>query len=186
MANTAFTTYNPGIEYIKTRSFDPTTPHYGIDYSLSTSYKGRIDIPVRAAADGIVVYSGINGNNLYGKVNGGKGYGNTVILEHTGANGSKLYTLYGHLGGDSMPRLGDIINRGQRISDAGNTGGSDGIHIHFEILSNAISSKLTKAGTGPLGFANGEGRIDPLFFSSWPTTGVFNNYLDSECVKNFV
>lgn len=74
--------------------------------------------PVRAAENGVVVYSG---NDL-------PGYGNLVLLRHA----DRWMTAYGHL--DSVvAQKGMMINSGQAIGTVGTTGSVDGPQLHFEI-----------------------------------------------------
>jgi len=56
------------------------------------------------------------------------GYGKTVIVDHK--NGYK--TLYAHMSGFSVEQ-GDIVEKGDKLGDMGNTGRSTGTHLHFEI-----------------------------------------------------
>jgi septal ring factor EnvC (AmiA/AmiB activator) len=72
---------------------------------------------VRAAAAGVVVYSGWH-----------NGLGNLVVLDHGGG----YYTLYGHL---MRPRaaVGQTVASGQRIGDAGETLSLRGPCLHFQI-----------------------------------------------------
>lgn len=89
-----------------------------------SSYHEGIDIansmwmPIRATADGIVVYSGWRGD-----------YGITVEIEH---RRSGYKTRYAHLA-DSKVKVGDRIKRGDIIASLGNTGRSTGPHLHYEI-----------------------------------------------------
>jgi murein DD-endopeptidase MepM/ murein hydrolase activator NlpD len=73
---------------------------------------------VRAAENGIVVYSG---NELLG-------YGNMVLLRH--ADG--YMTAYGH-NGEILVRKGQRVRRGQVISKVGSTGNVSVPQLHFEI-----------------------------------------------------
>ncbi|MFS0725158.1 peptidoglycan DD-metalloendopeptidase family protein [Paenibacillus sp. 1P07SE] len=59
------------------------------------------------------------------------GYGKTIIVDHK--NGYK--TLYAHLSGYSVQQ-GDIVEKGDKLGDMGNTGRSTGTHLHFEIRKN--------------------------------------------------
>lgn len=81
--------------------------------------------PVRAAADGIVVFAGWLG-----------GYGNTVIINHT-TNRERVgtETLYAHLSKINVPK-GQRVSQGQVIGLNGNTGFSRGPHLHFEVREN--------------------------------------------------
>jgi murein DD-endopeptidase MepM/ murein hydrolase activator NlpD len=74
--------------------------------------------PVRAAENGIVVYSG---NALLG-------FGNMVLLRH--ANG--FMTAYAHNEEISVSR-GDTVRRGQVIATVGSTGNVASPQLHFEI-----------------------------------------------------
>lgn len=74
--------------------------------------------PVRAAENGIVVYSG---NALLG-------FGNMVLLRH--ANG--FMTAYAHNESVSVGR-GDTVRRGQVIATVGSTGNVASPQLHFEI-----------------------------------------------------
>ena len=73
---------------------------------------------VRAAENGVVVYSG---NELLG-------YGNMVLLRH--ADG--YMTAYGH-NGEILVRKGQKVRRGQVISKVGSTGNVSVPQLHFEI-----------------------------------------------------
>ena len=101
--------------------------HGGIDLAVR---KGNI---VRSAARGVVVRV---------KSNPG-GYGNYIVIKH--ADG--YYTLYVHLDG-TMVTTGTEVANGASIGRAGNTGGSTGSHLHFEIAKaksfNGIFNKYNK------------------------------------------
>lgn len=85
--------------------------HKGID--ILGSYKSKI----KAAADGIVTYTGWL-----------SGYGYTVIINH----GNGYTTLYGH-NSKLLVKRGQKVSKGQVISNMGSTGRSTGTHVHFEI-----------------------------------------------------
>ncbi len=72
---------------------------------------------ILAAADGIVLFSGWKG-----------GFGNTVIIGH--ADGTK--TLYAHMTGGGMAKIGDQVDRGETIGEMGRTGNVTGVHLHFQ------------------------------------------------------
>ena len=56
-----------------------------------------------------------------------KGYGKVIVIRHW--NG--LETVYGHLS-KQIVKINDIVEAGQPIGLAGNTGRSTGTHLHFE------------------------------------------------------
>lgn len=74
--------------------------------------------PVRAAADGEVVYAGDQV----------PGFGNLVLVKH--ADG--WVTAYGHLGRLDV-RMQERVVQGQQIGQAGSTGGVSEPQLHFEV-----------------------------------------------------
>lgn len=66
-------------------------------------------------------------------------YGHHVIIYHGELNGTPTYTLYAHLSKRSVS-VGDIVTRGQKVGEVGNTGNSRGAHLHFEVRLNQNSS----------------------------------------------
>lgn len=91
--------------------------HYAIDISASTGQS------VYAADNGVVVSASYNA-----------AYGNVILINHK--NG--YYTRYAHLNSMNV-KAGDIVEAGQLIGGAGNTGNSTGTHLHFEIRTNTGS-----------------------------------------------
>ena len=80
--------------------------------------KARQGAPVRAAENGVVVYSG---NEL-------QGYGNLVLIRHA----DRWLTAYGHMDSVVVTK-GMTINRGQTIGTVGQTGSVDAPQLHFEV-----------------------------------------------------
>ncbi len=74
--------------------------------------------PIRAAASGIVTYTG---NEI-------RGYGNLVLIKHDGG----YVTAYAHAGSIRVAR-GDRVEKGQVIATVGETGDVDRPQLHFEI-----------------------------------------------------
>ncbi|MHB8061582.1 MAG: M23 family metallopeptidase [Ruminiclostridium sp.] len=85
--------------------------HEGVDISSSRGDS------IRAAASGVVEYSGYN-----------SGYGYHVIIDHK--NGYR--TLYAH-SSKLLVKKGELVIKGQKIALVGSTGTSTGPHLHFEI-----------------------------------------------------
>ncbi len=89
-----------------------------------------VGTPVRAAADGEVVY---RGSEL-------DGYGNLLLVKH----GDGFVTAYAH--NDAMlVRKGDLVRQGQVIAKVGQTGAATEPQLHFEIRQDLKS-------VDPLGF----------------------------------
>jgi len=86
--------------------------HKGIDIKTP---KGR---PVRAADNGIVVYSD---NKM-------RGFGNVVILSHKG----DFYTVYAH-NDKNLVKVSQKVRKGEGIALVGSTGNATTPHLHFEI-----------------------------------------------------
>jgi len=85
--------------------------HYGVDIAAATGE------PIRAAASGIVVFSDWTHR-----------YGYTVIIYHSHG----YFTIYGHHQ-RNIVEAHQYIQRGDVIGLLGDTGISDGPHLHFEI-----------------------------------------------------
>lgn len=121
------TTYKPiAITFMKpitatiTSRFAPrwNSYHKGLDYGAPTG------TPIKAAAEGTVTFSGWNSG----------GYGYLVIISH----GDGVQTYYGHCSALCC-KVGDYVNQGDVIAKVGNTGDSQGSHLHFEIRINDVA-----------------------------------------------
>ena len=88
----------------------------GIDLSLP------VGTPVKAAENGVVIYSG----------NGLKEYGNTVLVRHDDG----MVTVYAHASELKVNR-GDKVQRGQVIASSGMSGAAKTPRLHFEVRKNA-------------------------------------------------
>jgi murein DD-endopeptidase MepM/ murein hydrolase activator NlpD len=86
--------------------------HSGLDFPAESG------TPVFAAAGGVVVAQEFHPQ-----------YGNMIEVAH----GNDLITRYAH-SSRVMVKKGDLIKRGQKIAEVGNTGRSTGAHLHFEVL----------------------------------------------------
>jgi murein DD-endopeptidase MepM/ murein hydrolase activator NlpD len=85
--------------------------HEGVDFMAEAG------TPVTAAAGGVVVFSDYHPQ-----------YGNMIEVDH----GNELVTRYAHAS-RRLVRVGDVVLRGTRIAEVGNTGRSTGTHLHFEV-----------------------------------------------------
>jgi len=78
--------------------------------------------PVYASGDGIVKFVGWQG-----------GYGLLVIIDH----GYGYQSYYGHLNSSNV-KVNDPVKRGDLIAKSGNTGLSEGPHLHYEVVYNDV------------------------------------------------
>jgi murein DD-endopeptidase MepM/ murein hydrolase activator NlpD len=88
----------------------------GIDISVPEG------TPVKAAENGVVIYSG----------NGLEKLGNTVLIRHSDGT----VTVYAHVKDLDVNR-GDKVNRGQVIASSGMTGNASRPKLHFEVRKNS-------------------------------------------------
>lgn len=91
-------------------------PHEGVDFAAD------LGTPIKAVMPGRVVFAGPRGT-----------YGITVILDH----GEGLSTLYAHTS-KLLVSEGEWVNNGQTIALVGNTGKSNGPHLHMELRINDV------------------------------------------------
>jgi len=86
--------------------------HEGIDISADQW------TPIKAAADGKVVFSGLEGS----------GYGRMIVIDH----GNNYLTRYAHNIANNV-KVGEKVKKGEVIGYVGSTGRSTGAHLHFEV-----------------------------------------------------
>jgi len=100
------------------QSYSSYIGHQGIDFAAPPG------TPIYAVANGKIVHYGT-----------GTGYGNLVIIEHSG----NYRTYYAHLSAYN-PELsvGSEVRRGLEVGYVGSTGHSTGPHLHFEIRKNGV------------------------------------------------
>lgn len=88
--------------------------HHGVD--LACRKQGE---PIHATGDGVVIRV----------AHDFMGYGNYIMIDH----GFGYKTRYAHLRA-SLVKEGQIVKRGEHIAELGNTGRSQGPHIHYEVF----------------------------------------------------
>ena len=91
-------------------------PHKGVDY------RAKIGIEVMAVNSGVVRIT-----QSY------RDYGKTIVIDH----GLGLMTFYLHLSKIKV-KVGDVVKRGQIIGLSGDTGYTQGAHLHLSIRINGI------------------------------------------------
>jgi murein DD-endopeptidase MepM/ murein hydrolase activator NlpD len=146
---------------------------YGTDYSGEMKTHTGVDVPaarwvpVLAAADGVVVWSGVG---LFGHyVNKDDPYGMAVSIRHDfGYFGKSIYTAYAHM--DELEVVvGQRVKQGQMIGKVGDTGKADGTHLHFEVREGEDSFFMTRNPqlwlVPPEGYGVLAGRIESIDFT---------------------
>lgn len=101
--------------------------HQGIDIGAP------LGTPVKAVADGTVVFSAYDGN-----INGNK-----VKINHGRINGKTVYSTCVHLNARYVS-AGQKVKQGSKIGSVGNTGNSTGPHLHISIYENNTPVNPTK------------------------------------------
>lgn len=109
--------------------------HTGLDFP------SEVGTPVHAAAGGVVSLTEYHPE-----------YGNLVELDH----GNGLVTRYAH-NSKVLVKTGDLIKRGQVISEVGTTGRSTGAHLHFEVLVDGVPQDPAKFLAGGATLASSKG-----------------------------
>ncbi len=104
----------PPVDGYVTRGLQLENNHLGID--IATKNQNDVRIPLA----GRVIYSGISDD-----------LGKTIIVSHPGG----FVTVYGH-NDTILVDSGDFLQKNQVISRVGETGKSQGPHLHFEIWKN--------------------------------------------------
>ena len=89
------------------------------EFHRGTDLKAKMKTKIYATADGIVEYAGFHKKS---------GYGNLIILQHN--YGFKTY--FGHLN-KVVIKSGTFVKKGDLIGYTGNSGMSNGPHLHYEV-----------------------------------------------------
>ncbi len=110
----------PYTRYI-TQHFGSAGGHGAIDIA-DTNIRGQ---DIVASDGGTVVIAAYRKGTSYGS------YGKYIVIDHGGG----YQTLYAHCD-ELLVSPGDIVKQGQVIGKVGNTGRSEGPHLHFEIQIN--------------------------------------------------
>ncbi len=92
-------------------------PHEGIDII------NEVGTPIYAPGDGVIDFIGHQ-----------VGYGLTIEIDHS----YSIKTVYGHLS-KSLVKEGQKVKRGDLIARSGNSGLSNGPHLHYEVRVNGVA-----------------------------------------------
>ncbi len=103
--------------------------HTGLDFPAD------IGAPIMAAAGGVVVSTEPH-----------PAYGNLVEIDH----GNGLLTRYAHAS-RVLVKTGDLVKRGQKVAEVGNSGRSTGPHLHFEVLVEGVPQNPARFLAGKAG-----------------------------------
>lgn len=106
----------------------PTGARYLSGYDFGQNGHNGIDI---SAPEGTTIWAADNGVVTMAQGGWNYGYGNVVQIDH----GNGFVTIYAHLSVISVASC-QSISAGAPIGAAGNTGNSQGAHLHFEIRQN--------------------------------------------------
>ena len=99
------------------------------DFHKGIDLRAKRRTPVFATADGVVRYVQDTNEGTFGRV---------VIIAHNFG----FETVYGHLRYTDV-KVGDVVKKGQQIARSGNSGRSNGPHLHYEVR---YASKLVDPG----------------------------------------
>ena len=124
--------------YVSANGYYPSSGkfHGAIDYAVST---GTV---VKAAADGVVMAT----------ANLSTSYGTYVVIRH--ANGLQSYYAHGTRG-SIVVTPGQTVKQGEKIMLSGNTGNSQGPHLHFEVRKSPYNYSYSATAYGQ------DSRVDP-------------------------
>jgi murein DD-endopeptidase MepM/ murein hydrolase activator NlpD len=103
----------------------PTGARFLSGYDFGQNGHNGIDV---SAPEGTTVWAADNGVVTMAQGGWNYGYGNVVQIDH----GNGFVTIYAHLSAISVSQC-QSISAGAPIGAAGNTGNSQGAHLHFEI-----------------------------------------------------
>lgn len=107
--------------------------HSGLDWP----YASGTNIPV--IGDGTVVERyAYPGNTYPGDSSEPVWRGNCLVIDHGFIDGHQIWSLYAHMLNAPALNVGDPVTGGEIIGQIGNTGFSNGAHLHFEIIYDGV------------------------------------------------
>lgn len=126
----------------------------GSKHHPAIDYKSRDDDTIVAAAHGVVMRFNDACNSP--SQGCGESMGNSVLLRHTLADGSVIFTFYAHMAElDPAVTMGACLTQGQRVGLMGNSGIGSAAHLHFafqtepEILQYTVVSSYESGSRNP-------------------------------------
>lgn len=112
--------------------------HNGIDITSVNAAGTHVTSDIVAHSSGLVTAVYKSCNKTY---TNGSSYGNYVMIDH----GNGYSTLYAHLAyGTVKVKKGQEVKRGEALGYMGNTGHSNGAHLHFEVRKDGKKIDPTK------------------------------------------
>lgn len=102
------------------------TTYFGMCYDADGNLHDHLGIDLAGMQLGSDIYAADGGTVIF--VGDDGAYGLTVRIRHE----DEIVTLYSHLGSINVS-YGDKVYKGQKIGEAGLTGRTTGVHLHFEV-----------------------------------------------------
>lgn len=87
-----------------------------------------------------------------------------VVINHGTVDGHVIWSLYAHMRDVPTVEVGDPITAGQVIGRVGNTGYSNGAHLHFEVIYDGVRLPQDSS---PTGYSRTIGWMDTHAVGSW-------------------
>jgi hypothetical protein len=116
----------------------------GTVFDNKGEFHGGIDLGANEGTAIYAAYAGtVYGTNSSGPNTGSHDYGYWVCIQST-IGGKSFLHLYGHMCEEPMVKAGDKVTAGQQIGKVGNTGDSNGNHLHFEMTATTTLFDKTK------------------------------------------
>ncbi len=120
-----------------------TTPAFATGDKITAEYR-TIHLGIDLfAPPGTAVYAPLEGTvHAIADNNAPQDYGPVIILEHKSPEHPTFYTLYGHLGHESLNgiSLGQRITKGERLATIGSSDANGGWtpHLHFQVITDLM------------------------------------------------
>lgn len=118
------------------------------DFHGAIDYEVNVGTPVQASVEGTVIAARWQNENI--RTGKDSGYGKFMVVERTESNGSTTHVYLAHLS-EYNAQVGSRVNNTDVIARSGNTGHSDGPHLHYEVRTNATPGQIyTGTKTNPM------------------------------------
>ncbi|MBI9076877.1 MAG: M23 family metallopeptidase [Desulfatibacillum sp.] len=109
--------------YFSSRFGYRTSPFTGLkEFHKGLDLCASLGTPIMSTANGRVSFAGKK-----------SGFGKVIVIDH----GHGIVTRYAHLNAFQVKK-GDMVKRGEKVGEVGNTGRSTGPHLHYEVHLNGV------------------------------------------------